>query len=551
MNYRGNPHPVISIFLISLLASSGCSKSEPTGSSSAQLAGSGGATFLGRASAGPISNGQVSAYPLHSDGTVGNLAGTAKTDANGNFILNVAGGTDVSQLKIVVSGGSYRDELTGHLLTNTVMTAVIAAKISDAKGTSEIAVSPATEWAGKSLLATHDLSPAKIEAMNKSIGAALGLGSVDVTKVRPASPYIALGKQNLTSTSIEAKYALALAALSKLANGRTSGELVDELRSLHNDDGSPKAIGDSMNLKMAQAKQDIISDSSIVSQLAATAAADTAGLAQLKAKAAEQAAAQIIVQANYEVSAAGKAANAAEAARQAAVQAALKAAADAAKAAADQAAADKAAADKAAADAAAGNGKGGTGTREIVGTGTLNISDFFPASEIVGFMDVQKQDENITDIKFSNSKGSELQDLITLTSNGEFLGDAQLSVTVIDSKMATRTEIIQVKFVKQLSGSTVGIYDASVEITDSVIVDATLIFSASGKVLGFGKVGESVEGVTIGELAKSEGSELDNLLGLSLDPEALTDRTLHLTVIDEKGEEHEASITLMRIQDKK
>ena len=73
-----------------------------------------------------MSGGTVTAYEINANGTMGKQIGSAKTDAQGDFSMQVGNYSGAVMLQL--SGGQYRDEATDQLMNmdqNTVMTALI------------------------------------------------------------------------------------------------------------------------------------------------------------------------------------------------------------------------------------------------------------------------------------------------------------------------------------------------------------------------------------------------------------------------------------------
>lgn len=148
-----NPKTILAVTLVIILAIPifGCGEQGGTtsGTSSAPSATTGGggtATISGTAVKGPVNGGMVTAYGMN-NGTRGQQLGSATTDSQGNFSMQISGYSGPVMLSM--SGGSYTDEATGSMMTmaaNDVMTAVMPS-ISGTAPATGIQLTPLTSMA--------------------------------------------------------------------------------------------------------------------------------------------------------------------------------------------------------------------------------------------------------------------------------------------------------------------------------------------------------------------------------------------------------------------
>lgn len=127
-NITKNFAGIVSVFFMSMTLLTGCGGG---GDGDSGTSGSTTGTISGTAVRGPVSGASVTAYRINGNGTQGAQIGTATTDAQGNFSMQVG---DYSGAVILqLSGGQYRDEATDQLMNmdqSTVMTALIPNMVS-------------------------------------------------------------------------------------------------------------------------------------------------------------------------------------------------------------------------------------------------------------------------------------------------------------------------------------------------------------------------------------------------------------------------------------
>ena len=101
----------------------------------------------GRVTKGPVGGATVTAYAINDNGTMGSMIGSAVTDSMGNFTLSASPHSGPVMLQM--SGGSYKDEATGNVMTmhtGDIMTTVMPAIVSGGTMTG-IQVTPLTAMA--------------------------------------------------------------------------------------------------------------------------------------------------------------------------------------------------------------------------------------------------------------------------------------------------------------------------------------------------------------------------------------------------------------------
>ena len=179
----------ISIVLLVLVLSA-CGKSETS--------------VEGIVSAGPVSNGTVTFYPLV-DGKLQKAIGSTTTDENGHYQFTLSR-LIYSPLLIEVSGGSYRDEATGEIRTLQTPLRAVVPKAADFKF---VAVTPLTEMAVRRL---DGYTAEAINQANQQISDAFSDGQLDIINTVPADMTEPAGGQ---ADEAAQSYGLLLAALSQ------------------------------------------------------------------------------------------------------------------------------------------------------------------------------------------------------------------------------------------------------------------------------------------------------------------------------------------------
>lgn len=195
--------------LTAALALVGC------GGGGGDIVGTGGTGVIsGSVVKGPVANAAVTAFAV-SGGQVGAQLGTAATDTSGRFMMDI--GSYAGALMLQASGGSYKDEATGQVMSMgaEIMTAMIP---SVGAGTTTVQVTPVTAMAqAMAQRMGGGMTEANIAAANAAMGAYFGIN--DILRVRPMDPLVV--GSGATATQDARNYGMTLAAMSQYA--RTAG----------------------------------------------------------------------------------------------------------------------------------------------------------------------------------------------------------------------------------------------------------------------------------------------------------------------------------------
>lgn len=170
-------------------------------------------TISGVVTKGPVRTALVSAYAI-SGGVKGAQIGTATTDVNGAFTMNI--GAYAGPVMLQVSGGNYTDEATGSpmsMASGDVMTAVMPAVMANAS-TSGIQVTPVTAMAqARAQGMAGGMSDANIAAANTAMGQYFSVS--DILHTMPMNPLVS---GSSAGASPDARnYGITLAAMSQYA----------------------------------------------------------------------------------------------------------------------------------------------------------------------------------------------------------------------------------------------------------------------------------------------------------------------------------------------
>jgi hypothetical protein len=179
--------------------------------------GSGGTGFVdGTVTKGPVGNATVAAYGI-SSGQMGTQIGTATTDVNGNFRMDI--GAYSGPVLLQASGGSFTDEATGTLnmpmAIGDVMTAVMPSVAAKAN-TSGIQVTPLTAMAQK--MAQHmtgGMTETNIATANTAMGNTFTIS--DILHIAPMNPLVQDSGLIAGVTQDSKNYGMTLAAMSQYA----------------------------------------------------------------------------------------------------------------------------------------------------------------------------------------------------------------------------------------------------------------------------------------------------------------------------------------------
>ncbi|MEW6379602.1 MAG: hypothetical protein AB1611_08330 [bacterium] len=174
----------------------------------------------GVASKGLIKGGNVRAYALNADGSTGAQLGTAVTDQEGYYSINL--GSYAGNVLVETTGGVYTDEASGDA---NVPAPPLRAALTNAQGNVSIAITPLTDIAVQ--CAGSALTGDKIEGANYLVGAAFGIQDIIGTR-----PHDATRVPQLGAPDGGIRYGLLLASLSQMAQteGKNVGEVISDIR---------------------------------------------------------------------------------------------------------------------------------------------------------------------------------------------------------------------------------------------------------------------------------------------------------------------------------
>jgi len=174
----------VALCFLTALLPAGCGGGGGGGTSSSTTA-----TLSGTAVKGPVIGGTVTAFGMNANGTRGTQIGTAMTDAQGNFSMNMGNYSGAIMLQLM--GGHYTDEATGQsmdMYQNTVMTALIPDMMAG-ETIGNIQITPVTSmaqaWAQNM---TGGMTPANIARANSAIGQFFNIG--DILSAYPMDPLV-------------------------------------------------------------------------------------------------------------------------------------------------------------------------------------------------------------------------------------------------------------------------------------------------------------------------------------------------------------------------
>jgi len=172
-------------------------------------------TVSGTAVKGPVANATVTAFSINPNGTVGGQIGTGKTDAQGNFSVNV--GDYSGPMMLQMTGGSYMDEATGinvNMGQNDSLTSMIPSMTAGSM-MSGIQMTPLTSMAqNMAQFMQGGMTSANMTAANNAIGQYFSVNNVLFTS--PINPLV----QNAGNGADQnmKNYGMTIAAMSQYAN---------------------------------------------------------------------------------------------------------------------------------------------------------------------------------------------------------------------------------------------------------------------------------------------------------------------------------------------
>lgn len=178
-------------------------------------------TVSGVAAAGPILGGTVRVLALNADGSVGAQLGETKTSSmDGTYSIDI--GSYSGNILVGVTGGTYKDEATGAIHSNTLLRAAVTGVSG---GTVTLAVTPLTELSVQ-LASTLSLTTNAINNFNTLVSCMIGVNilgvlPVDVTDENAAN----------AGSAEQGTYGLMLATLSQMNVGKAEGDTLAELKS--------------------------------------------------------------------------------------------------------------------------------------------------------------------------------------------------------------------------------------------------------------------------------------------------------------------------------
>jgi len=192
---------LIIILNVSALILTGCGDSDDNGGTTTPSI-----TLSGVASKGLVKNGNVEVFALDPNGDTGESLGTAVTDSNGEYSINL--GTYRGNVMVEITGGTYTDEATGDPnVTSIPMRAVLA----DVSGNVSVAVTPLTEIAYQSATASGKKpTKANITAANALVSTMVGINIINTM------PVDATSTPGTSVTDAQKNYGLMLATLSQM-----------------------------------------------------------------------------------------------------------------------------------------------------------------------------------------------------------------------------------------------------------------------------------------------------------------------------------------------
>lgn len=202
----------LAAILAAALAIAGCGGGGGDGAA-ADIVGTGGTGVIsGSVVKGPVANATVTAFAL-SNGQAGAQIGTATTDANGSFAMNI--GSYAGPVMLRASGGSYRDEASGQTMPMGAGDIMTAAMPSMAAGTTvTMQLTPVTAMAqAMAQRMQGGMTGANIVAANAAMGAYFGVG--DILHVPPMNPLVAGSGAGASQDA--RNYGMTLAAMSQYA----------------------------------------------------------------------------------------------------------------------------------------------------------------------------------------------------------------------------------------------------------------------------------------------------------------------------------------------
>ncbi len=163
----------------------------------------------------------VSIFALDAGGSIGNLLGTATTDANGGYSIDI--GTYSGNVMVEAGGGTFTDDATGVVKTNSL---TFHAAMTGVAKSVKVAVTPLTEIAVQK---AGTLTTANIDSANTIVSNIVG-GGTNIISTMPANVLA-----SSSSGTAEKNYGLALAAISQMVSSGTASSVSSAITSIVTD----------------------------------------------------------------------------------------------------------------------------------------------------------------------------------------------------------------------------------------------------------------------------------------------------------------------------
>ncbi len=168
-----------------------------------------------------LSGATISVYALDAGGSIGKLLGTATTNANGEYSIDIVAYS--GNVMVEASGGTYTDDATGMGKTNSL---TFHAAMTGVTKSLKVAVTPLTEIAVQK---AGTLTTANIYSANTVVSNMVG-GGTNIISTMPANVLA-----SSSSGTAEKNYGLALAAISQMVSSGTATSVSGAITSIVND----------------------------------------------------------------------------------------------------------------------------------------------------------------------------------------------------------------------------------------------------------------------------------------------------------------------------
>ena len=172
-------------------------------------------TISGTATKGPLAGATVTAFSISQSGGQGPQIGTANTDGQGNFTMQV--GNHSGLIIIQVKGGTFIDEATGQQMTmgSTDMVTAAIPNISAGSTVSGIQITFVTSMAQSMAQSmAGGMTQANISQANAAMGQYFAVS--DILTVHPMDPTVAMSGS--ASNQDQRNYGMTIAAMSQYAH---------------------------------------------------------------------------------------------------------------------------------------------------------------------------------------------------------------------------------------------------------------------------------------------------------------------------------------------